>query len=616
MSTNPRYNDYLKEIEAQSGGSAYNSYLTEIEASQPAPKPKLGKAPGKLRGFALSALRHIPFADEIGSAIAANWPASGEIERTPEGRVRLSSIGNAYKRNLAETEADRAAFDEAHPVASGLGQAAGFGASVLGTAPLGAVKGSALLGGLQGASEAEGIENRLLAGGIGAGIGGALGKGADWALKAGATRALATAGGVGGAVHGEGAIDSGKEAIVGASAGGLAGRLGGKAASGVLNKLRGIPAARAVENEGLGKFTQGLSREGKNLDDLLNFPGEAGDMAIDIGGKKGPIQRLGQTVSSYVGKGSKKLGDAVAARNVTPPASERAARKALGNRYTPPNPVAQEAKRAIRSESAPAYAELAGKEVSAEPLAALLRDEPMALELWTRAQELAKKRVKAGFDDAEELPDLFRVADDGSFEMLRETVPVRGLDMLKRALRSQVERTKNSPKPIDAEEAAILGKRLDDIVAAAKGESPEYADALKTFGQASEKQVKKLGHRKQLADAMLGNSDTQPRLQAQADFEGGAFDLNALNPREWLSRAMNSSAGRFMAGWNEKLADATANALMADVSTPAARKALVEKLRAQGVQEEEIRQVLLMLPRAVAGGVGIGAGSLLKEREP
>lgn len=562
---------------------------------------------GGAKGATLSALRHIPFADEIGSALGATatlLPGSD-----------AETFGEAYKRNLAEVEAERAAFGEEHPVISAAGNLAGFTGSLAATAPMGAVKGAALMGGLQGASNAEGAENRVAAGVLGAGFGAGLGAGANKLFKLGARKALTGLGTVGGATYG----DTNAEHIGGAIAGGSIGAAGANVGGTVARKALGLLTrnpAKVLDDAGLAKYAEALAEEGKSIDDILAFPGQKGAIAADIGKKRGPIQRLGETVVTYPTKEAAELESTVLARAAfAPPAAEKAARKALGSNFRPRNDIAREAKATIRKETAPAYKELAGEEVSGEKLFQLMRDEPAVVDMWKRAQENASRRVKRGFDDAEELPDLFKTGEDGSLEFIRETVPVRGLDMIKRALREQVERTRNSPNPFTADDAQIIGKGLDDVMETAKIESPKYAATLRGFGESQERQVGKLAQRKQLSDFMSGNSRTSARLKGQESFEAEGVGMS-LDPRDWVSKALKSESGKFLAGWNEKMADATAKALKTDVSTPAAREALAGRLRAQGLREEEVRRVLSVLPRIAAGGAGILGGSMLREREP
>jgi hypothetical protein len=614
VSTNPRYNDYLKEIEAQSG-SAYDNYLAEIEGSAEPPKNKLGFL-GKLKGATVAALKHVPFADEIGSALgatAALGPASFTnpiLGATP--REGGETYGEAYRRNLGEVEAERSEFAETNPVLSGIGSVAGFGASLAATAPMGVVKGAALMGGLQGASEAEGLGNRLGAGAAGAVLGAGIGKGADKLFKLGARKALTGLGAGVGATAGDSNPEHVAGAVGGAAAGAAGARLGGTAARKVLGSLRKVNPAQSMDDVALGRISEAARKEGITPEKIEAFAGRPGDIVADLGSKRGPIQRLTETAATYPTEGAKKLGDAIVPRaGFTMPAAEKSARRALGSKYKPQNPIAQQAKKEIAAEADPAFDALEGKVVSNPEVMKFLRS-PQARDLYEEAQALAREEVEYGFKGASELPDLVSKAEDGT-EVFATEIPAKAFHLMKRAVRSLAERRKNSPNPIDSDRAAMLGRKLSDVVKLARQDVPELGVADEVFGAATEKQVGKMAHRKQLADFAFGNSSTARRQKGQELLEGEGFDLADLNPKRLLARALKSETGKWLAGWSEELADGVARNLSTDVSTPAARKAFADQLRAQGVREEEVRRILSVLPRAAAGGVGIGAASLTRE---
>jgi hypothetical protein len=570
-------------VTSQGAGRSWEPNVKPNTAGVATPLKRLGQA-----AHAFTQNASLNFADEIEAGVEHLIPG-----------------GPDYSEAKERAQADYAAIPAKVRVPSAI---AGALTSVAASAPLGVIKGSAALGGIEAAGRAEGVEKKVLLAPVGAGIGALLGKGGELLGRLGGRRAATILGGGVGAATGDGAYDRAENAAIGATGVNLAARAGGKVAAAV---SRNPSATRA-----LGKLTQALEREGLDESKISAMAADnvPGTNIVNAGKPGGSIQRLARAAESIPGEGSQQIRGTLGKQGALEPSrAEKAARRALGSRFKPPPPESvKDARKAISSEARPAYAELRGKTVSGEKLFELFNDEPVARDIWNRARELSAKRAKAGFDDAEELPELFKASEDGMVGFTQQEVPVLGLDMMKRALRSVVDRSRNSANPIDAEEATILGKRLEDIIETAKQESPEYAKALSTFAKAAEKQTSGLAKQKQSADFVLGNSQTMRIAKDQEDF-GGGLSLSDMNLGNILERLGDAALERQFRNMDE----ATVNALAPYLTKPLAEGGADDLIRAlREFAEREARAGRRIGDATRAGSLTAGslAGSASRDK--
>jgi hypothetical protein len=582
--------DYLRQVKELSDDDINRLYVVQPEVTVLEPDLGPDENVGAVRGTVLSALRAVPFSDELGAAVRS-------LPRLVPGG---QSFGDAYRENKAAFQQGVEQFSGEHPIAAaGTTLAATVPLLALatgGTGALGAARSAAVLGGMDAAGAAEGAGNRLKAGALGAGVGGLLGGVVHKVFGLGRA-ALPVAGAAIGGTQAEGDLsDRALGAGVGAGAGAVAGRAGGAL---VAKLSRMTPKDLAAGKLADAARRAGITPAGLRQAERTALPGET---VMELAGPNNPMVRLAGSAQRTNSQGAKQLGDFVAQRTkLGQSQAERAVNKAMGSTYSEAAPAVSRVKGAIRAETAPAYRQLQGVEVSSAPLAALAADEPMVANLWKSAQELAKKRAKAGYDDAVELPDLF----DADGAIAAERIPVLGFDMVKRALRREVQRTRNSPNPLTSEDAKVLERRLSQVVETARQEAPDYAAALKNFGAVSDKYKRSLTAQKQTENSILGNSKTAERMRDDADFSD--VRLSSLTPRGLAKDVLDSRVANWLRGMDEKTVDELVPMLVTELREGGGSR-LAGQLEDYLAARAQRLSRLSTLPRVAAGATGIGIG--------
>lgn len=449
-------------------------------------------------------------------------------------------------------------------------------ASAMSAMGLGPVQGNALLAGADEALHSEGTPLERAGKTAAAMAGGAvLGKAGSMVARGGLPVAGALGGGLLGAAAAPGGLRERAEFGLFGAAGGY---MGGRALADVGMKVldagarqlgRALPSSRLGRYDAVNKLLTAVGRDAIGPQDVQAAARSAvpGMTTMDLGPPGGNIEALARTAQSFPSAGAKRIANVLYSRSkLDEGPAIRSVRRALGNRYTPQQPVIAAARDRITQQTAPLYRELEGVEVSSAPLVKLIKDEPIAAEVWREAQRLAAKQVRDGVPGATPLPDLMPKplhvptmpglinAAGQPITMLPPpaTVPVVGLDYLKQALRTVVERSRNSQSPITRQEAKLISQRLSAVVAQAQQESAAYARALAGYGRAAEGQVQGLGRQVATKRGVLGGSPTA-RIQAgQMDFMGRNAEF-APNVHGFVSRLMSSQAALRARGFNESV---------------------------------------------------------------
>src|SRR5690606_26936952 len=111
----------------------------------------------------------------------------------------------------------------------------------------------------------------------------------------------------------------------------------------------------------------------------------------------------------------------------------------------------------------------------------------------TAAQEVGARQALAAaglpipddLADAELLPQLFRVTEEGKVEFLTKSIPVRALDYMKSALQEVIDQDIAGGR-LSKRGAMMLKRKLDAFLARVDELVPEYRQARATFGGLSQ----------------------------------------------------------------------------------------------------------------------------------
>lgn len=448
--------DTVDEALVRFGGPTREA-AAESGATMPLPqqqRPRVDQSTA--RGALATGLQGLTFglSDEFGAAVRS-LPAL-----LPGGQ----SFGEAYRENVEAARAGLEQFREEHPIGS---------------------IGTEILGGLAG-------------GGAGA-IRGALASGGRAALRSAgrsaAQRALAqpvVRGAVEGAVAGAGTAEGGLgDRTVGAVGGGILGGTTG-------GVITGLGALRGARGRAQGRFASALEREG--VDDVAEaLRGlQPGEMVMDLGETGGPLQRLARGAEAIPSEGGAAIRRALEERAAAAPTRiketlQREARLTFEDAVqTVDDLVAQRAARAR-----PFYREAYRYSVSDDVVRGLFDDPEFQrayrLAQRTAAQEVGARQALAAaglpipddLADAEVLPQLFRVTEEGKVEFLTKSIPVRALDYMKSALQEVIDQDIAGGR-LSKRGAMMLKRKLDAFLARVDELVPEYRQARATFGGLSQ----------------------------------------------------------------------------------------------------------------------------------
>lgn len=554
---------------------------------------------GLLESLGASVTAAVPLAAKLGSA-------AGALVRRPG-----QSFGDAYSENM---DINKEALEGARKDHKKLS----YGTTVAATLPQFAIPGRAAvvsggIGALTGLSEAEGgVGSHLGATALGGAAGGVLGWGAGKLFGMGAKKVLPALGGIGGGASTDGdlsdrALGAAGGAAVGYGAARGGAKLGGKAIDWVSAALRKASPMLTEAERGAGEYAKRLG----SLRNLLEFNGGKGAIAADLEGVGSPIAQLTETVATYPGEEVGKLIGTIKGRaKFAPDQAEKAARKAIGSRFVPEQPVAREAQEEISRAARPLYDKLAGVEVDASELKALLEAEPHARGLVKHALDIERRRKKGGMD-AVDLPELFEEGADGSIKFLRDTYPVEGIDIFKKAIRSYGQKQQNSTNTLTEDDGDILMHYLGKMTGAAKDEAPVYREALEGYGDIAEGKVQGLAERKRLEIRATGNSATARREKGQENFEDAAPNLHSLGSSKGIiEQLLETSLGKRLSGMNTRKANSSAAFLNRPVETEAERVEMARQIVAYLRKIEAQKHALEGASGAVSRGVGLGSGQL------
>lgn len=421
------------------------SAATEVAAEGAADAAREGAGlSGALRTAAQGAT--LGFADELEGL------ARGAAALLPGGQ----SPAEAYRAGVEAARADIERFREEHPVAS-LALEAGGGLALGGA--------GALRSG--GAAAARSLLRRAVAAPIGRGA-------------------------VEGAVAGAGAAEGGVgERVLGAAGGAALG-----AATGGL--VQGAGALRGARGRAQSRLIRALEREGIEDPVAAVRSLAPGQTLMDIGETGGPLQRLARAAASIPSEGSERIRRTLRQRAEAAPtriteALQRETRLSFEDAVqTVDDLMARRAQQA-----APLYREAYRYDVSDEVVRGLFDDPEFQrayrLAQRTAAQEVGARQALAAaglpipddLADAELLPQLFRVTEEGKVEFLTKSIPVRALDYMKSALQEVIDQDIAGGR-LTKRGAMMLKRKLDAFLSRVDELVPEYREARATFRGFSE----------------------------------------------------------------------------------------------------------------------------------
>lgn len=566
---------------------------------------------GIVRGEIESALDAVPFSKEIGAAI--NAPFHVAATGGKEG------LAQSYHEGLDAANASLGDYRHEHPIASGVTEL-GTALPLMAALPGGVFGSSALAGGLYSASNAADKEESL---------GGIAKKGAEGAgiglLTAGVSKLMPAAkitvpalGALAGAVVAGPGVGS---RTMGGVVGGLTGVAAYKTGGAALEKLGNVVSSSDILRRlapALGRVAPGMSKVATALEQepsgpagaiqgVANVaPGYLHDPIVAEAGEKGGVFRgLTEATTQYPGQGVAGLKRQLVDMSETAPsAADKSAAKALGpSSYQERIPVKDAARSALRDMTDPAFAKIKGAQVDNAVLKQAVNDSPEVAKILGQALGLNGMLLQNGSNAAEPVAKGF---------MLGDRVPLRVIENMRQIVNRDVNGAKNVPG-VEGMATPAVQSKVYEIVNAAKQELPDYADALKVYGETKQAIRGQLSSRKELATSALGNSRTAARAlmtrSIAEDASGPVLPGGLTRPGSMMRGMFNEGLSGQDWEHEQGLANDIASILGRKLSSQGEKDAFQKEVEDALATIAARKSAARVGPRLLGAGAGAGVGN-------